>query len=64
MNLKNKLNLVSNNRNQLNKIQKMTLDNYKQLLNHHSGDESHITPSALKHINTFLNRMILKYNLQ
>ena len=66
MNLKDKLNLVNTNRQKLNKIQRMTLRNYQQLcrnINKEGTIIGNMSANTIVHAETFLGRMILKYNL-
>lgn len=69
MDLKDKLNLVNNNRQQLTDGQRKTLGSYKQMCRNlkeeggRIGGESHVSPDGLKHAEAWADKMIAAYNL-
>ena len=69
MTLKQKLNLVNSNRQQLTNGQRKTLGSYKQMGRNikeeggRIGGESHVSPDGLKHAEAWADKMIEAYNL-
>ncbi len=69
MNLKDKLNLINNNREQLPAARRRTLVNYKKMYHNlkeeggRIGGESHVSPNGLKHAEAWADKIIAAYKL-
>lgn len=69
MNLRDKLNLISKNREQLPVARRRTLSNYKAMCRNikdeggRIGGETHVSPDGLKHAEAWADKIIASYNL-